>query len=144
MLNCWDFKTRSDKLFVINHNHGFKVSHFLKRRIQQPISNYRYKLSSEVIRWKYWYKNENIVSEFVELGVWEWEWFLKVDLLKVCIIRLDHICFEKSSSTFWQVRCCAVVKSTTKFFSNFVAFSENPNFTKIQNLFALYKQKSEP
>ena len=23
---------------------------------------------------------------------------------KVCIIRLDHICFEKSSSTFWQVR----------------------------------------
>ena len=26
---------------------------------------------------------------------------------KVCKIRLDHICFEKSSSTFWQVRCCA-------------------------------------
>ena len=26
--------------------------------------------------------------------------------LKVCIIRLVHICFEKSSSTFWQVRCC--------------------------------------
>jgi hypothetical protein len=25
---------------------------------------------------------------------------------KVCIIRLDHISFEKSSSTFWQVRCC--------------------------------------
>ena len=30
-----------------------------------------------------------------------------LDLIKVCIIRLDHICFEKSSSTFWQVRCCA-------------------------------------
>ena len=27
--------------------------------------------------------------------------------VKVCIIRLVHICFEKSSSTFWQVRCCA-------------------------------------
>ena len=26
--------------------------------------------------------------------------------VKVCIIRLVHICFEKSSSTFWQV-CCA-------------------------------------
>ena len=25
---------------------------------------------------------------------------------KVCIIRLDHICLEKSSSTFWQVRSC--------------------------------------
>ena len=27
--------------------------------------------------------------------------------VKVCIIQLDHICFEKSSSTFWQVHCCA-------------------------------------
>jgi hypothetical protein len=27
--------------------------------------------------------------------------------IKVCIIPLDHICFEKSSSTFWQVHCCA-------------------------------------
>ena len=26
--------------------------------------------------------------------------------VKVCTIQLDHICFEKSSSTFWQVRCC--------------------------------------
>ena len=26
---------------------------------------------------------------------------------KVCIIGLDHIFSEKSSSTFWQVRCCA-------------------------------------
>jgi hypothetical protein len=46
---------------------------------------------------------------------------------------LDHICFEKSSSTFWQVRCCAhgtrrSCKSTTKIFSNFVVFSENSNF----------------
>ena len=28
-------------------------------------------------------------------------------MFKVCILRLDHICFEKFSSTFWQVRCCA-------------------------------------
>ena len=28
-----------------------------------------------------------------------------LSLHKVCIIRLVHICFEKSSSTFWQVRC---------------------------------------
>ena len=26
---------------------------------------------------------------------------------KVCIIRLDHICFEKSLSTFCQIRCYA-------------------------------------
>ena len=57
---------------------------------------------------------------------------------KVCIIRLDHICFENSSSTFWRVLKYAVartehdalVKSMTKIFSNFVAFSENPNFNK--------------
>ena len=28
-------------------------------------------------------------------------------MFKVCILRLDHICFENFSSTFWQVRCCA-------------------------------------
>ena len=55
---------------------------------------------------------------------------------KVCIIRLVHICFEKSSSTFWQVHCCAqrirhsCQECRMKIFSNFVAFSENPNFNK--------------
>ena len=29
-----------------------------------------------------------------------------VDFFKVFIIQLVHICFEKSSSTFWQVRYC--------------------------------------
>ena len=53
--------------------------------------------------------------------------------VKVSIIRLDYICFEKSSSTFWQERCCAhrTRRSCQKYariFSNFVAFSENPNF----------------
>ena len=32
---------------------------------------------------------------------------LKAWLFKVCIRRLEHIYFEKSSSTVWQVRCCA-------------------------------------
>ena len=27
-------------------------------------------------------------------------------LVKVCIILLVHVCFEKSLLTFWQVRCC--------------------------------------
>ena len=53
---------------------------------------------------------------------------------KVCIIRLVHICFEKSSSTFWKVRCCAhrtrcSCQKYNEDFSNFVAFSENSNFT---------------
>ena len=54
---------------------------------------------------------------------------------KVCVIQLDHICFEKSLSTFWQVRCCmhrtrrSLSKVGRRFFSNFVAFSENPNFS---------------
>ena len=55
---------------------------------------------------------------------------------KVCIIQLDHLCFEKSSSTFWQVQYTvartehdALFKSRTKIFSKFVTFSENPNFT---------------
>ena len=46
-------------------------------------------------------------------------------LLKVCIIRLDHIFSEKPSSTFWQVRSCQ--KYDKDFF---VAFSENPKFKK--------------
>ena len=52
---------------------------------------------------------------------------------KVFIKRLVHFGFEKSSSTFWQVRYC--VHRTWRFcqkydedFLNFVAFSENPNF----------------
>ena len=55
---------------------------------------------------------------------------------KVCIMRPDHICFEKSLMTFWQVCCYAVVrtehntlvKSMTKIFSNFVAFSNFISF----------------
>ena len=48
-------------------------------------------------------------------------------LVKVCIIRHDHICFEKSSLTFWQVRCCAnrTRNSCQKYDKD---FSENPNF----------------
>ena len=53
--------------------------------------------------------------------------------VKVCVIRLDHICFEKSSSTFWQVRYCAhrtwrFCQKYDKDSLNFVAFSEIPNF----------------
>ena len=29
-------------------------------------------------------------------------------LVKVCIILLVHVCFEKSLLTFWQVRCCGL------------------------------------
>ena len=56
-----------------------------------------------------------------------WYWIVKV--------------IKKSSLTFWQVHCTvartehdALVKSTTKNFSNFVAFSENPNF----NIYFVY------
>ena len=47
-----------------------------------------------------------------------------LDLIKVCIIRLDHICFEKSSSTFWQVRCCAhrTQRSCQKYDEDFFKF----------------------
>ena len=43
---------------------------------------------------------------------------------KVCIIRLVHICFEKSSSTFWQVHCCAhrTRRSCQKYDEDFVKF----------------------
>ena len=59
---------------------------------------------------------------------------------QVCIVQLDHICFEKSSLTFLQVRCCALrtrrsCQKHDEDFSNFVAFSENPNF----NLSHLYR-----
>ena len=81
-------------------------------------------------------------------------WILKIMTLKVskvCIIQLDHIWFQKSSLTFWQVlfgahilnfyqeevhpppegartEHDALVKKSIKIFSNFVAFSDNPNF----------------
>ena len=38
---------------------------------------------------------------------------------KVCIIQLVHICFEKSSSTFWKVRCCSCQKYVEDFFKFF-------------------------
>ena len=43
---------------------------------------------------------------------------------KVCIIRLVHICFEKSSSTFWQVRCCVhrTRRSCQKYDEDFFKF----------------------
>ena len=43
---------------------------------------------------------------------------------KVCIIRLVHIYFEKSSSTFWQVRCCAhrTRRSCQKYDEDFFKF----------------------
>ena len=46
------------------------------------------------------------------------------DLFKVCIIQLDHICFEKSSSTFWQVHCCAhrTRRSCQKYDEDFFKF----------------------
>ena len=48
---------------------------------------------------------------------------------QVCIIRLDHVCqlFDKYAAA--RKEHDALVKSKTKIFSNFVAFSENPNFT---------------
>ena len=53
------------------------------------------------------------------------EAFVKVLIFfyKICIIRLDHICFEKSCATFWQVRCCAhrtrhLSKVRRRFFQN--------------------------
>ena len=57
---------------------------------------------------------------------------------KVCIILLVHIYIEKFLSTFWQVYCCAhrtwrsCQKYDKDFFSNFVAFSENPNFIRFE------------
>ena len=55
------------------------------------------------------------------------DWLLTCDepvTSKVCIIRLDHICFEKSSSTFWQVRCCAhrTRRSCQKYDEDFFKF----------------------
>ena len=56
--------------------------------------------------------------------------------VKVCIIRLVHI-FKKNLRRLFDKYAVArtehdaLVKSTTKIFSNFVAFSENPNFTKL-------------
>ena len=44
--------------------------------------------------------------------------------VKVCIKRLDHICFEKSSSTFWQIGCCAhrTGRSCQKYDKDFFKF----------------------
>ena len=44
--------------------------------------------------------------------------------VKVCIIRLINICFWKSSSTFWQVRCCAhrTQRSCQKYDEDFLKF----------------------
>ena len=54
--------------------------------------------------------------------------------VKVCIIRLDHICFEKSSSIFWQVRCWAhrprtmlLSKVRRRFFFKFCGLLWKPN-----------------
>ena len=54
-------------------------------------------------------------------------------VFKVCIIRLVHIVWKNLRRLFGQYTVArtehdALVKSTTKIFSNFVAFSENPNF----------------
>ena len=54
---------------------------------------------------------------------------------KVCIIRLVHIFFLNLRGLFDKYAVVrteqdALVKSTTKIFSNFVAFSENPNFNQ--------------
>ena len=53
--------------------------------------------------------------------------------VKVCIIRLDHISKKNIFQIFDKYAVAhteneALVKSTMKIFSNFVAFSENPNF----------------
>ena len=47
-----------------------------------------------------------------------------VRVIKVFIVRLVHICFEKSSSTFWQVRCCAhrTRRSCQKYDKDFFKF----------------------
>ena len=53
---------------------------------------------------------------------------------KVCIIRLDHICFEKSSSTLWQVRAqnkTLFSKRRQRFFFEFCGLLRNPNFNRI-------------
>ena len=57
------------------------------------------------------------------------------EMIKVCIILLVHIFLKKIfvdflTSTYAVARTehDALVKSSTKIFSNFVAFSENPNF----------------
>ena len=47
---------------------------------------------------------------------------LNLNCIKVCIIQLDHICFEKSSSTFRldaRTEHDVLVKSTTKIFFKF-------------------------
>ena len=58
----------------------------------------------------------------------------KMMLVKVCIIRLVTFVFKNLPRLFDKYAVArtehdALVKSTTKSFSNFVAFSENPNFT---------------
>ena len=51
--------------------------------------------------------NAAILSQFSQIQDPEKIIILEVRKNKVCMIRLDHICFEKSSSIFWQVCCCA-------------------------------------
>ena len=59
---------------------------------------------------------------------------LLLSVCKVCIIRLVHI-FKKDLRRLFDKYAVArtehdaLVKSTTKILSNFVTFSENPNFT---------------
>ena len=61
------------------------------------------------------------------------DFFLQNWSFKVCIIRLFHMSKKKLRRLFDKYAVArteddALVKSTMKIFSNFMAFSENPNF----------------
>ena len=57
---------------------------------------------------------------------------------KFFIIRPVHICFEKKYAVA-HTEHDALVKSKTKIFSNFVAFSEYPNFNAKTNVWIYRK-----